>query len=177
MDIITNRTDRNRTTRMKIGESILGLLKRTPLAEIRISAIAQQAGISRMTFYHYYETKEAALKDYLSEIIMLYVNETREKGMDHLFHTAEDLEFTLCFFAHYKEFLLTLDKAGCYNILIDGVNDYLETYQKPHFSASIYHLYYYAGAILNVFMNWLRSGQKESPAEIANLILSESLLP
>ncbi len=170
----SNRTSRNRSTRIKIGETIIGLLDRKALSDIKISAIADGAGVSRMTFYHYYETKEAALVDYLSEIILSYVNELNGKGTDFERNSAEHLEFTLQFFAEHGAFLLKLEKVGCYGILMDGVNQFLDINYKDEFGDSIYNLYFYAGALLNVFMKWLKGGKKESAREIADMILSNS---
>lgn len=168
----TNRTARNRTTRMRIGESILLLLDRGTLSDITISKIVKTAGVSRMTFYHYYETKEEALQDFLAELISLYVMESKEKGMDHQFHTQDHLVFTLNFFSQYDHFFLKMEQIGCYSILINGVNQFLEDFYSSEFQSSIYNLYYYAGALLNVFIKWLRNGKKESAATLAALILS-----
>lgn len=169
---ITNRTARNRQTRMNIGESILRLLDRSALSDIKISKIVKDAGVSRMTFYHYYESKEEALEDYLAELIAAYIQEGHEKGMDNQFHTRNHLIFTLNFFSKYDRILLKMEQIGCYSILINGVNQFLETFYKPHFGTSIYNLYYYAGALLNVFMKWLHNGKKESASQIADIILT-----
>lgn len=165
-----NRTSRNRATRMKIGETIIKLLDHNSITDIKISAIAEGAGISRMTFYHYYETKEAALVDYLSEIILSYVGELKGKGAEFGKNSVEHLEFTLQFFAKHGAFLLKMEKVGCYGILMDGVNQFLDTNYKDEFSNSIYSLYFYAGALLNVFMKWIRGGKKESASEIADML-------
>ena len=67
---IQNKTRRSRFTRMCIGEAIIDLMKNTDYESIKISDIAKRSGISRMTFYHYYDSKSAALTDYLDEIIL-----------------------------------------------------------------------------------------------------------
>ena len=170
----TARTMRNRLTRMKIGECILKMLDKIPLADIRVSNIAEAAGISRMTFYHYYDTKEKALVDYLAEIIETYAAEAEKRGIAHKFHTREHLEFTFQFFSRYDRYLLRLERIGCFNLLLDGINQFLETNYKKHFEASMYSLYFYAGALLNVFMKWLHNGKKESVSEIARIIMANS---
>lgn len=167
-----HKTDRNRATRMRIGDTIIQLMDKHDLSDITISKITQTANISRMTFYHYYDTKEAALIDYLAEIILMYLKEVQVNHMEGKLHTLEDLTFALEFFSQYDRFMLQMDKNGCYHILIQGVNQFLATYFKDYFAGAPYHLYYYAGALLNVFLEWLKNGQKESPSEIARLILS-----
>ena len=171
-----NRTTRNRLTRMKIGETILKLLEKMPLSDITVSKIAQMAGVSRMTFYHYYDTKEKALVDYLSEIVTLYVSEAKEKGIAHTFHTREHIEFTFRFFSRYAAFMLRLERIGCLHLLMDGINQFLEENYKEHFRPSIYNMYYYAGGLLNVFMKWLHNGRKESVEEIAGIVLAGTVV-
>ena len=54
---------RTRFTRMCIGEALFVLLDQKEYGQIRISDIVKRAGVSRMTFYHYYDTKEEAVQD------------------------------------------------------------------------------------------------------------------
>ena len=51
--------------------------------DITISDIVKKAGVSRMTFYHYFQSKTDALNSYLHEIIELYLEEcSRSIGID-----------------------------------------------------------------------------------------------
>ena len=54
------------------------LMDKKSYEEIRVSDIVKRAGVSRMTFYHYYEQKEDALADYFHEIVNGYVRERSE---------------------------------------------------------------------------------------------------
>ena len=54
---VNKKTQRNRFTRMCIGEAIVELMKRDSLDKITVSQIAKKAGISRMTYYHYYDSR------------------------------------------------------------------------------------------------------------------------
>ena len=49
-----NFTKRNRFTRQCIGESIIALMGNKAFEDITISDIVKKAGVSRMTFYHYF---------------------------------------------------------------------------------------------------------------------------
>lgn len=167
-----NRTNRNKNTRLKIGEAIISLMEKTPLSEISVSMVARMARVSRMTFYHYYETKEDALTDYLSEIILAYMDEAKRTGHEVGLRTYDHLVFALGFFSRYDKFMLMMEKNGYYNILISGVNGFLKNNYSESFSGSRYNLYFYAGALLNVFLEWLKGGRVETPEEIAEIIIS-----
>ena len=62
-------TKRTRFTRQCIGEAIIALVYKKDFDSITISDIVKTAGVSRMTFYHYFKDKTEALGNYLQEVI------------------------------------------------------------------------------------------------------------
>lgn len=165
-----HKTDRNRFTRMCIGEALADLLKQSSLDEIKVSDIADRAGISRMTYYNYYHSKKEILADYLWEIVKEYIAETNEKKDIGTFHDYAHILHCLNFFDQYTPFILTLVKSGLYSIIIDAINDYMLNEVYPKYHGSVYELYYYSGAILNTFIRWIDNGKKETAEEIAGII-------
>lgn len=162
-----NNTERNSLTRMSIGEAIIQLINKKEINELKVSEICKRAGVSRMTFYHYYESKEEALQDYLMEIIGLYLEDERAEND---FGSVEHIIFTFRFFEKYRDYILGLKNVGCSDILINGVNSFLEEHFMDQFETSIYELYFYAGALLNTFIKWLEGGEKEPVEELAAII-------
>ena len=162
---------RTRFTRMCIGEAVFDLMNKKEYDKIKISDIVKRAGVSRMTFYHYYETKEDALTDFFHEIVAGYVR-------DRVKHPEENGEFqsdgsivhALKYFDQYRGFIQKLVDAGLYQIVLNAMNDYMLKRVKPRYHISEYELYFYGGALLNVFMKWQENGKKESPEEIAKII-------
>lgn len=57
-----------------------------------------------------------------------------------------------------------------YSVIINAVNDYMDTYVLPASRYSRYELYYYAGALCNIYIKWLESGMLEAPEEIAKMV-------
>ena len=166
-----NKTDRNSLTRMSIGEAIIQLIQKEQLDEVKIASVCKRAGVSRMTFYHYYQTKLEALQDYLNEMIIKYLQNEHAKEK---LGSYEHILFSLQFFSQYSDYILGLTRTGCYNILIDGVNKFLEEHNQEAFQKSIYDLYFYSGALLNTFVKWLENGKKEPIEEIAGIIAKYS---
>ena len=68
-----NHNKRTRFTRMCIGEAVFALMDKKEYEKIKVSDIVKRAGVSRVTFYHYYETKEDALTDFFHEIVAGYI--------------------------------------------------------------------------------------------------------
>lgn len=167
----SNFTKRNRFTRQCIGEAIATLLKSNAFERITISDIVKKAGVSRMTFYKYYHTKNDVVKDYMNEIIAGYLETCGGNFTINEFQDYTHIKEAILFFDNYADFLLTMSRANQYNIIIESLNDFMLTYIYPDYNASIYELYFYSGALLNIFLKWEDSGKKEPADEIVNIIL------
>ena len=145
---------RTRFTRMCIGEAVFVLMDKKEYEKIKISDIVKTAGVSRMTFYHYYETKEDALSDYFHEIVAGYIRECRT-----------------------EMFIGKLVDAKLQYILWDAMNDYMSKRIMPKYKIPEYELYFYGGALLNVFLKWQKEQKKESAEQIADSIIKSMGLP
>lgn len=167
---IRNTSERNSFTRMCIGEAMISLLEGTTLEKLTVSEIARKAGISRMTYYHYYATKTAALQDYLGEMISRYLQENKTHHAQERFREYEHILFSLQFFDQYAQFFLTMNKAGLHSILIDAVNRFMVEHIPQRDPNAKYELFYYAGALLNTFLKWEEEGKRISAEELARII-------
>lgn len=165
-----NYTDRNRFTRTCIGDALLALMKEKEMEKISVANIVRRAGISRMTYYHYYQSKTEVLQDYMDEIIRLFLEESHQKPEVGSFHDKTHILFALQFFDRYAEFFLLLVRTNLYSLIIDAINEFMCRHVYGVHSGSIYELYYYAGALLNTFIKWEENGKKETAEEIAELV-------
>lgn len=165
-----NKTQRNRFTRMCIGEALISLMQTADFPDIRISHLVRRTGVSRMTFYNYYSSKHDVLTDYLEEIISLYLTESRQRTDIGVFQDYQHILFSLKFFDRYRTFFLTLTRAGLHSIIINAINDFMLRQFSHAFDDSIYKLYVYAGALLNIFLKWEEDGRIRSAEETARII-------
>ena len=164
------KTERSQFTRMCIGESIIELMQNNDIHRVSISAIAKKAGVSRMTFYYYYDSIEAALTDYMKEIITDYLNARKNTPGLGNFQEYSHLVFSLKFFDQYASFFQTMTHHGLHSILMDGINEFMLSYLPKETANSLYDVYYYAGGLLNTFLKWEENGKKESAEEVAAII-------
>lgn len=171
---INNFTKRNKFTRMCIGDAIISLMKEKTFDKIKILDIALKAGVSRMTFYKYYHSKEAVLNDYLKEIVSEYIDNNSD-ALSKNFSSYESILNALNYFDEFSDFFLVLAHSGLYYLLIDAINQYMEERIIPNYNFSPYRVYYYAGGLLNIFVKWEETGKKESAEEIAKSISSLDL--
>lgn len=163
--------NRTRFTRMCIGEAIFHLMDKKEYEKIKISDIVKRAGVSRMTFYHYYESKEDALIDYFHEIVAGYVRDCNRKKVGD-FHDKDSIIHALKYFDQYSVFIMKLVKAKLYYIVIEAMNDYMEKRIMPRYQIPAYELYFYGGALLNVFLKWEEGGKQEGLEEVAEAVFA-----
>ena len=149
---------------MCIGEAVFALMDKKEYEKIKVSDIVKRAGVSRVTFYHYYETKEDALTDFFHEIVAGYIRECREEQVGR-FHDRSSIIHALKYFDRYSVFILKLVDAKLLYIIQDAMNDYMMKRIMPHYKIPVYELYFYGGALLNVFIQWEKNGKRE-PAEM-----------
>ena len=168
------KTQRNRFTRMCMGDALVNIMQQKAYDKISVSDIVKKAGVSRMTYYNYYETKDELVKDYIEEITSLYLEEEKNNIMDYV-----HILFLIKFFDRYGKFFVTLADAGMYSFIIDAANIIMEKEYKDNYSTSddadflkkkTYELYFYSGAMVNVFLQWQKNGKNITPEELAGII-------
>lgn len=170
MKVTLNNNKKTIFTRKCISEAILALLEKDSLAHLKISAIVQKAGVSRMTFYHYYDSPTAALKDYLQIIVYEYLENSENAQNRIQYLEYQHILYSLNFFDQYSRFFLTLSQNNLQGILLDGINRFMEEHIQTEGRLSIYQIYAYAGGLLNTFLKWEESGKKERAEAIAETI-------
>ncbi len=171
MKIKTVVNNRKKETRTAITEAILDELERKKdFTKIKITDVIKIAGVSRMTFYRYYENLYDALCDYLDMIVNGYMIEGGELRDPSVFMKLEHIEFSLKYFDGYSRYFMILNSHGLYSILIDAVNEYMIKNILPRKKLHMYELYAYAGALLNSFLKWEEDGKRESAHNVAQMI-------
>ncbi len=163
-------TERNKFTRMCIAEALISLMDSHKIEDITITDIVKRAGVSRMTYYKYYQSKADVLSKYFQEIVNEYIKETRSKTDIGNFNDYAHICHCFHFFQKYSHFVSTILKENLYSILINAINRYMDSNILPNSSYSKYELYYYAGALSNTYVNWIKNGMEESPEEIADIV-------
>ena len=73
------KTQRNRFTRMCMGDALVNIMQQKAYDKISVSDIVKKAGVSRMKYYNYYETKDELVKDYIEDNPRADMREISEK--------------------------------------------------------------------------------------------------
>ena len=109
------------------------------------------------------------LSDYLDELVLDYERDVAAQADIGGFQEYDHILHSLRFFGEHYEFAEILLNANLYSVFIDAINRYMEK-RADEFHITKYELFYYGGALCNVYMKWIEGGRKETPEEIAQHI-------
>lgn len=162
--LISHNEKLNKFTRQCLEEALLLLLEKKSLQEISVSELCAKAGVSRMTFYARYKTKEN-----LFEQIIRTLNKDFINAVGSPFVQNADLNWYKKFFGITKQnadaikLVFTTDKYR-YLSVINGVvlaNAHLTEEQR---SVRLM----WTGAMVNAVIYWFDSGLRLSVEEMAS---------
>lgn len=157
----------NRITRSSIESALIILMKDKNFEDITITAIVKRAGVSRTAYYRNYKSKEDILQSTLKEIVNAIVN-----GMQLRYPIKNSYTYWLALFEILEQHL------DCLHIIlkVNLADAILNEMQSAQIHASTgktllasYANCFWSGAIYSVATNWIRSGAKQSAAEMATL--------
>lgn len=170
-------TMENKRVKREIIEALFTLLKKKGFSEITVSDIIKEAGVARSTYYRNFKTIEEIIELYIESLhdelrsVTPYADSNSIYLKENLI-TAFNHSFT-CGLKN-KSYLLALYHNGFGSMIQDIFNKYGEEMMGGMSYRSIdrYLLYFMTGAILNVLIQWLEDGAKESPLEISKTVVA-----
>ena len=159
-------------TKSCIMEALLQLMHTKDYNDISITDITARAGVSRMAYYRNYRSKDHILMDYMCSIIKEYAAELDGPEFFTNFQTYEHILRCLKYLEKYKDYVLCLKKANRAEIVLYGLDLYMLHVTEPLEKSNLakYELYYYSGALYNIFMHWIEDDTQEDITVIASII-------
>ena len=147
-----------------ITDALLILMKQKNYKDITVTEICEKAGVTRMSFYRSFKTKDDILKRWFDSVSSRYLVD-----MDFDFNNISK-EFLIDLFTYLEQYgeayLAMYDSGLFYDFVKEQLEKDIADHQKD--IGDIYRSYFLTGGIYSVFILWLKSGQKESPSEIAD---------
>jgi len=149
----------NQLAKECIVSALLQLIQEKTLTSINISELCKRAGVSRMTFYRNYESKEDIFIKHLDEIFENYKMDDATMNMvgtycdeTHMNHYFDSLYI-------HRNFLDGLIQCGFDVIFLNKLNDYVN--EKWGNTEDKYRLAAFTGALYNMFHLWSANGYAE----------------
>lgn len=146
-----------------ITEAFLLLLKKKEYKDISITEICKKAGVTRMSFYRNFESKEDILLKKVRNVTDSFLETS---GISYKNNTISN--YFIIIFTHMKqqkELCDALNKAGLIYMIKDEfdrvfLNKYRQEYDE-------YKSIFLAGGIYNVFFFWFINGCRDDPEILA----------
>ncbi len=146
-----------------ITEALLILMKKKAYKDIPITEICTKAGVTRMSFYRNFASKEDILKRWITDVTDRFLSVS---GISYRNDTPR--EYFLKLFTHmeqYKEICHALYQADLIYLVKEEFDRVILTIYRDDYDD--YKSYFLSGGIYNVFLLWLINGVKESPEQLA----------
>ena len=166
--------ERIERTKKNISLALYALLLRMPYEEITVSDICRKADVSRVSFYHYYDTKDDILIQFSDERFAEFFDDFTK--LETL--TFEDLIVEMFKFIKKNARQLTILRyAQKENILLEQFHSYGRYVFSNTQTAKIlkdkdnpFLIPFLVGGIFQVIMRWLDEGMVSSPEEVAKSV-------
>lgn len=152
-----------RQSKKRIAEALLAVMKQYNFKEITVTQIAQEAGLSRKTFYRLFKDKEAVLDFYFEGLYEDCLALIKSREIHH-YWDAVQCYFDFC--QAKRELLLLLKNQDLLVYLFEGsykysfkVFEYVRTRQvRRDFSLPLpYMLAYSIGGMYSMLLKWVEN--------------------
>lgn len=182
MDLV----EHNLQKRAVIEDALLQLMQETDYSRITVTDLAQHVGISRKSFYHYFQDKDACLLSLISRTMTenaLYIAELLPDTESYLSFYKTAL---LCW-KEKKDFLLAIIRSNLYHTFLYQTVKYicqehkgvLKQLRTPldDLEEGYEEVLFYASGYLSVLCNWALNGFETDVEVLARKMLRLAHMP
>lgn len=158
-------------TKSYIYKAFIHLLEKQAFDEISVCDISKKAGVSRMSFYRNFSSKEDLVIQGLSEISKNIHNKLENEQTKSQYSLAkaifEEFRFAKNIISSFKDTNMskTFGEEISKKLAETMPNDYISKTSK-------YIPVFILGAIASTLLTWLKNGAEEEPEDMAKMIAS-----
>lgn len=162
---------REKQVKDRLVQAMTALAKEKDWSKITVTDLINRSGVARASFYRNFDT--------INDLIQYGIGEIRSDYWEHVpdasgsFLTVEMLTYTFDYYYRHRN-LITSFQSGLFHIDLLGIlteSMILSYGDMPVRSIDRYDLYYYAGALYNMAVCWLKEGAIESAGQMAEQFL------
>lgn len=153
-------------------KALLETMETKPFEDITIKELTEKAGVSRLTFYRHFQSKEEVILTHINYVFESYFIEMKEQE-----NLTLKAALILCFSYWRKDERLAklLVKHNLTSLLYKSFHTYLELvlnldilpYKINHFQKR-----FIEGGLIYVMIDWIIAPKNMSESEMADLIIS-----
>ncbi|MBE6023863.1 MAG: TetR/AcrR family transcriptional regulator [Cellulosilyticum sp.] len=163
-------------SRQKLADALFIIMQQYNFKEITITQIAQEAKLSRKTFYRLYNNKEEILDDFFQNLFESFIKRVKDEDIHHYW---DAVQVYFDFWEEKREFLRLLKKQNILTILMNiSYNRSFEVFEYVRskeimvsFSPYLPYLISYAlGGMHSMLIKWI-----EEDMAVPSSVLIEKL--
>ncbi len=148
-----------------IAEALITLMKKKKFSSITNKEITDKAGLSHITIYRNFKSKDDIIKYYVNNITDSFIKTSK------IVYTPNDFSnYIIKLFVHLeknKDIAILLYKANMIHYLKDEFDRIFLAKAKN--SNEIYYYAFISGGLYNLYYYWIKNNFKETPQELANI--------
>lgn len=171
---------RKQYTRKVLKESLIQLLKTEPIATISVKALCEKADINRSTFYAHYQDVFDLLTQIEDEIITGLKSYLAKYNYDSETEMIQMTEKLVEFIASEHQACVILLSPNGQTSFEQKVRALVQTHILKYWHqigfeserVLAYSIAFILSGSIEVIHTWLKTGMKETPQEMANMIVS-----
>lgn len=163
-------------TRNYIFEALYELLSRKNINEINVSEICDKAGVSRMSFYRNFKSKDDLVSKSLEKILINLKESLSQQEQINQYTVTREIFSTAL---KYTKISQAFKNSDYIEKFINSIGEQLFTFSpedKINPTKKYVPIFYFS-ALAGVLAMWLNNGTKESPEEMARCICSVAEFP
>lgn len=164
-------------TRECIYTALQILMEQKPYEEITITDIAKKAGVSRMSYYRIYKSKDDILIQYFNDIFEECLEQIKRCSISDKYQFAVLVFETI---REHHELILGVFRAKLYELILKCLVQYC-TYLAEHIlhenmesAETGYWIYAEAGRFTLLIYRWLEQGMPDPPEKMAEFLTKGS---
>lgn len=168
----TRKSQSNLIARECIVTALLKLTYEKPLSAITVSELTQKAGVSRVTFYRNYASKEEVLTAELEDLFAAYLEEDLRNVRQGIYYDRAHMTHCFSYLYQYRLFMDGLMRCGFGDLFLRRLTRFVcEKWGGCRDGCpERYRLVAFSGLLYNVYTEWVRRECAETPEQLAELI-------
>ena len=166
-----NMDPKSQRSKDEISHALLQLMKSKDFAAITNKVITDAAQLSHITYYRNFSSKEDIIRFHLHRVTDHFI------AVSQIDYETEDFQaYLIKLFTHLmnqKELGELLLRAGLIHCIKEEFDRIFSAKAKDR--RDLFHYYFIAGGLYNLYYVWLKNGCRETPEELAALFMDFSI--
>lgn len=151
------KTPKSEARQKEFQDTLLRMLEKQKMKDITIVSLCDEMGISRKTFYQYFDTIE--------DVLYIMIDREMRSAFLLLEYNPELGEF-FEYWIKNKWLLDVLEKNGMSNLLVERAYIFSDLYKEEGMSIQNMKYAGWISATITVLLLWHHNGMEQSPAEM-----------